>query len=92
MSEYVFYKLFQRAVFKMDVPVKDLKDMSRQEIEETYKAFQFEKRSTERLRASLALHLIKLYTKYLSSDELQTVQVTKRKAKAKTGKDKSFLL
>ena len=62
----------------MDVPVKDLTDMSRQEIEETYKAFQFEKRSTERLRASLALHLIELYTKYLSSDAPDSTSYQKK--------------
>jgi hypothetical protein len=49
-----------QTVFKMEVPVKDLKDMSRQEIKQTYEAFQFdfdEKRGTDRLRASLALNL-----------------------------------
>ena len=38
----LFYKPFDRAVFKMEVPVKDLKDMSRQEIKQTYEAFQFD--------------------------------------------------
>lgn len=59
----------------MEVPVKDLKDMSRQEIKQTYEAFQFdfdEKRGTDRLRASLALNLFEFFTKSLSSDELQT--------------------
>ena len=31
-----------QTVFKMEVPVKDLKDMSRQEIKQTYEAFQFD--------------------------------------------------
>ena len=82
----------------MEVPVKDLKDMSRQEIKQTYEAFQFdfgEKRGTDRLRASLALNLFEFLfpTKSLSSDDLQTLikyKLPNEKPKRRLGKLKAF--
>jgi hypothetical protein len=91
----MLYDVLQ-TVFKMEVPVKDLKDMSGQEIKQTYEAFQFdfdEKRGTDTLRASLALNLFEFFTKSLSSDDLQTFvkyKLPNEKPKRRLGKLKAF--